>query len=345
MADHPDYYSQDGDNDQFEAGAQPIQGRENSPLRRTDALARGNSRPGRSARTPAHAGPRRRSYATDPIPRPPYRDQGEPGPFAVARNPMTHDKHFEYVQDHEGNVYRPGRLQQPLCNFCGHRSHPRSVCGHRNRMRDQGNLAEFHPQFRDNVAAATATEGPTANFQSQHGHRGGRGRRGRGGGHRSDGSGQGAAATAGEGVGRNPYAQGQRVQVPEPQPFDPRGSWVARPRAEQDRRNRLPSLQHIIANSQRQLTQSTHDMCLDLAHAQQQAACAAPTLQRVALDLALTQEEANGGQAADAHPAYTLPQLRTSANKVYTCAICRSTFANATAYAVHMHADHNGVWM
>ena len=281
----------------------------------------------------------------DPTPRPPYRDQGEPGPFAIARNPMTHDKHFEYVQDHEGNVYRPGRLQQPLCNFCGHRSHPRSVCGHRNRMRDQGNLAEFHPQFRENVAAATATEGPTANFQFQHGHRGGRGRRGRGGGHRGDRSGQGAGATAGEGAGRNPYAQGHRVQGLDPQSIDPRGSWVARPQAEQERRNQLPSLQHIIAKNQLQLAQSTHDMCLDLAHAQEQAAGATPTLQRVALDLALTQEQAVGGQATEAHPAYAVPQPGASAINVYACTICRNTFANATAYAVHMHADHNGVWM
>ena len=86
-------------------------------------------------------------------------------------------------------------------------------------------------------------------------------------------------------------------------------------------------------------------MCLDLAHAQEQAAGAAPTLQRVALDLALTQEQAAGGQATGAHPAYAVPQLGPSANKVYTCTICRNTSANATAYAVHMHADHNGVWM
>ena len=336
MAGHPSYHTQDGYNDHFEAEAQHPQQREGSPRRRPPT-GRGGGRRSRTTRAPDHTAAAPRLHTAEPSPGR-FANPTGLGPYAVGRNPTTADGYFEYVQDLTDNPLTVGGY--PLCNFCGHKSHPRSLCGHMKRMRTQNSRTTFHPALRTNiqtVLAAAATHQPTANFHFQYGQNGGRANRGRGGGHHggahlgSPGPPRIPNATAGEASGHSDYNPGQQGQVPQPQSYDPRGMWMTRPHERQGQRTEMPSIQSMVANNQRLLEEATRDE----RHQE-----------RAARERERIQEQAAGAAARSAAAAYADPQPTHAAGEdFFTCSICYLPFASATAYALHVHRQHGAVWL
>ena len=136
----------------------------------TNAILRGKGR-GRGRGRGASAQPPNQKAGTPP---PGQRPQV---PHAKT-NPKAADGFFEY-HNQNGTVFF-NKNNQPICNFCGIPSHPRSYCGELRKFRADNNQCQFHPQKGQLLSKSAGQQSTT---------------RGRGGGSRGRGRGRGRGAT------------------------------------------------------------------------------------------------------------------------------------------------------
>ena len=235
-----------------------------------------------------------------------------PGPYSIAANPKAPDGQFEYVQ-HNGEARRVDG-NQPLCNFCGIKSHPRSKCIRMKQFRLEGKQAMFHPDKETNLALAPPPNGS----QRGRGGRGGRGRGSRGGRGRGQGGQPSQANTSAAAVlqQQNPFMQGYYVPIQNVYQQDPRATWMTQAPNPANTLPPLPPYRPASANGQQQMMPPNQGQ----AQPNTQTSGVPPNYQN-----ALVTYSNNNN--------FSPPQ---------TCPLCYTNFANPTAFYEHMQQEHGG---